>query len=442
MLSLPRLVLGAPHSGAGKTTVALALLLALRERGLKVQPFKVGPDYVDPTHLEAASGRKVYNLDGFFLDPSGLLSLFQHGAKGADLALVEGVMGLFDGKDPLGKEGSTAQVARLLRAPVVLVVDASAMAGSIAPLVQGFRTFDPAVQVVGVFANRVGSARHAELLREALSQVGLPLLGWLPQDPSLEVPERHLGLVLAGEVRPPLEALARALQVDLEGILRLAAAAPPLPEALPFLPDRRPPRVRVAYAWDKAFRFYYPEALELLEALGAELVPFSPLEDPALPEAQALLLGGGYPELYARELAENRAIREAIRRFPGPIVAECGGYMYLSQGLWVGERFYPMVGRVPGEARMAERPLLGYREVVALRDSPVARAGEVFRGHEFHYARLSPSPSPAWRRAGGEEVEGYTDGRVLASFVHLYLPARRGGVERFLGLAEGGGEHF
>ncbi len=179
MLSLPRLVLGAPHSGAGKTTVALALLLALRERGLKVQPFKVGPDYVDPTHLEAASGRKVYNLDGFFLDPSGLLSLFQHGAKGADLALVEGVMGLFDGKDPLGKEGSTAQVARLLRAPVVLVVDASAMAGSIAPLVQGFRTFDPAVQVVGVFANRVGSARHAELLREALSQVGLPLLGWL-----------------------------------------------------------------------------------------------------------------------------------------------------------------------------------------------------------------------------------------------------------------------
>lgn len=238
MLSLPRLVLGAPHSGAGKTTVALALLLALKERGLRVQAFKVEPDYLDPTHLEAASGRKVYNPDGFFLDPPCLLSLFQHGAKGADLALVEGVMGLFDGKDPWGKEGSTAQVARLLRAPVVLVVDASAMAGSIAPLVQGFRTFDPAVQVVGVFTNRVGSSRHAELLREALSQVGLPLLGWLPQDPGLEIPECHLGLVLSGEVRPPLEALARAFQVDLEGILRLAAAAPPLPEALPFLPDR------------------------------------------------------------------------------------------------------------------------------------------------------------------------------------------------------------
>ncbi|GAA6755530.1 cobyrinate a,c-diamide synthase [Thermus thalpophilus] len=437
-----RLVLAAPHSGAGKTTLALALALALEERGLRVQPFKVGPDYIDPTHLEAATGRRPYNLDGFFLDEVGLLALFRHGARGADFALVEGVMGLFDGKDPHGRVGSTAQVAKLLGAPVALVVDAKGMAGSIAALVRGFRDHDPGLRLVGVFANRVGSERHAEILKEALRPLGLPLLGWLPQDPALALPERHLGLVLAGEAPPPLEALRRAFRVDLEAVLRLAASALPLPEAPPFLPERRPPRARVAYAWDRAFRFYYPEALELLQALGAELLPFSPLEDEALPQAEALLLGGGYPELFAERLSENRALREAIRRFPGPVVAECGGYMYLSQGLWVGERFYPMVGRVPGEARMAERPLLGYREVVALRDSPVARAGEVFRGHEFHYARLSPSPSPAWRRAGGEEVEGYTDGRVLASFVHLYLPARRGGVERFLGLAEGGGEHF
>ncbi|WP_038042519.1 cobyrinate a,c-diamide synthase [Thermus tengchongensis] len=442
MRRIPRLVLAAPHSGAGKTTLALALLLALGERGLRVQPFKVGPDYVDPTHLEAASGRRVYNLDGFFLDQEGLLSLFQHGARGADLALVEGVMGLFDGKDPLGRVGSTAQVARLLEAPVVLVVDASGMAGSIAPLVQGFRSFDPGVQVVGVFANRVGSERHAALLQEALAQVGLPLLGWLPQDPTLEIPERHLGLVLAGEVRPPLAALRQAFRVDLDGVLRLAQAASPLSEAPPFLPERRPPRVRVAYAWDQAFRFYYPEALELLEALGAELIPFSPLEDEALPEAQALLLGGGYPELFARELSANRAMREAVRLFPGPVVAECGGYMYLSQGLWAGEDFFPMVGLVPGEARMAERPVLGYREVEALRDNPLARRGEAFKGHEFHYARMGPSPSPAWRRVAGEEVEGYTDGRILASFVHLYLPARRVGVERFLALAESAPENF
>ena len=201
---------------------------------------------------------------------------------------------------------------------------------------------------------------------------------------------------------------------------------------------KRQPRARVAYAWDKAFSFYYPEALELLEALGAELVPFSPLEDEALPKAHALLLGGGYPELFAERLSANVALREAIRRFPGPIVAECGGYMYLSQGLWVGERFFPMVGLVPGEARMAERPVLGYREVEALRDSPVARKGQAFKGHEFHYARLPASPSPAWRRLGGEEVEGYTDGRVLASFVHLYLPAKPEGVERLLGLASRG----
>ncbi|AEV15272.1 Cobyrinic acid a,c-diamide synthase [Thermus sp. CCB_US3_UF1] len=431
-MQLPRLLLAAPHSGAGKTTLALALLQALRERGLAVQPFKVGPDYIDPTHLELASGRRPYNLDGFFLDGEGLLSLFRHGARGADLALIEGVMGLFDGKDPQGRVGSTAQVARLLQAPVVLVVDAGGMAGSIAPLVQGFARFDPGVRVVGVLANRVGSARHAEILREALAPLGLPLLGWLPLDPGLELPERHLGLVLAGEVRPPLEALRKALRLDLEGLLRLAGEAPPLPEAPPFLPERHPPRARVAYAWDRAFRFYYPEALELLEALGAELIPFSPLADGALPQAEALLLGGGYPELFARELSENTPMREAIRRFRGPVVAECGGYMYLSRGLWVGEAFFPMVGLVPGEARMGERPVLGYREVEALRDSPLAQRGEAFKGHEFHYAHLPPSPSPAWRRVGGEEVEGYTDGRVLASFVHLYLPARPQGALRLL----------
>ncbi|APD10581.1 MULTISPECIES: cobyrinate a,c-diamide synthase [Thermus] len=434
-----RLLLAAPHSGAGKTTLSLALALALRERGLRVQAFKVGPDYIDPTHLEAATGRRPYNLDGFFLDEGGLLALFRHGARGADFALVEGVMGLFDGKDPVGRVGSTAQVARLLRLPVALVVDAKGMAGSIAALVRGFRDHDPEVPLVGVFANRVGSERHAELLKEALAPLGLPLLGWLPQDPALALPERHLGLVLAGEVAPPLEALRRAFRVDLEATLRLAGAAPPLPEAPSFLPERRPPRVRLAYAWDRAFRFYYPEALELLEALGAELVPFSPLEDEALPEAEALLLGGGYPELFAERLSANRAMREAIRRFPGPVVAECGGYMYLSQGLWVGEAFYPMVGLVPGEARMAERPVLGYREVEALQDNPLARRGEVYKGHEFHYARLPQSPSPAWRRVGGEEVEGYADGRVLASFVHLYLPARPEGAERLLECARAGG---
>jgi len=429
-----RLVLAAPHSGAGKTTMALALLLALKERGLKVQPFKVGPDYIDPSHLELAAGRRPYNLDGFFLDEKGLLALFRHGAKGAEFALVEGVMGLFDGKDPLGRVGSTAQVARILRAPVALVVDAKGMAGSIAPLVKGFLDYDPGVRLVGVFANRVGSEGHARILEEALAPLGLPLLGWLPQDPALSLPERHLGLVLVGEVAPPLEALRRAFRVDMETVLR-RSEAPALPEAPAFLPEKRPLRARVAYAWDRAFRFYYPEALELLEALGAELAPFSPLEDETLPEAGALLLGGGYPELFAETLSQNRALRGAIRRFKGPVVAECGGYMYLAQGLWVGERFFPMVGLAPGEARMGERPVLGYREVEALRDNPWAQKGEVLKGHEFHYARMEASSRPAWRRLKGEEVEGYTDGRVLASFIHLYLPAAPQAAKRFLSLA-------
>ncbi|WP_117238369.1 cobyrinate a,c-diamide synthase [Thermus sediminis] len=432
----PRLLLAAPHSGAGKTTAALALLLRLRGLGLRVRPFKVGPDYIDPTHLERAAGLRPYNLDGFFLDEAGLLALFAHGMRGADLALIEGVMGLFDGKDPLGRVGSTAQVARILGAPVVLVVDAKGMAGSIAPLALGFARHDPGVQVVGVVANRVGSERHAAILREALEAHGLPLLGWLPQDPALELPERHLGLVLAGEVEPPLRALEGAGFWDLEALLRLAKAAPPLPEPPSFLPERRPPRVRVAYAWDRAFSFYYPEALELLSALGAELVPFSPLADEALPEAHALLLGGGYPELFAEGLSENQAMREAIRGFRGPILAECGGYMYLSEGLWVGERLFPMVGLAPGEARMGGKPVLGYREVEALRDNPVAARGDRLKGHEFHYARLPASPSPAWRRVGGGEVEGWTDGRVLASFVHLYLPARPAAAQRFLAQAE------
>ncbi len=431
-MRLPRLLLAAPHSGAGKTTWALALALALKDKGLRVQPFKVGPDYIDPTHLERAAGRRPYNLDGFFLDEKGLLSLFQHAARGADLALIEGVMGLFDGKDPLGLLGSTAQVARLLRAPVLLVVDASGMAGSIAPLALGFARYREGVEVVGVLANRVGSERHAEILNESLAAQGLPLLGWLPKDGTLALPERHLGLVLAGEVEPPLEALRRALRLDLEGVLRLAQAAPPLPEAPPFLPEPRPKRARVAYAWDRAFRFYYPEALELLEALGAELIPFSPLEEETLPEAQALLLGGGYPELFAKRLAENQRMRAAIRSFRGPILAECGGYMYLAQGLEVEGEVLPMVGLAPGVARLEARPILGYREVEALRDNPVAQKGERLKGHEFHYARLPPSPSPAWRRAGGEEVEGWTDGRVLGSFVHLYLPAHPKAAERLL----------
>ncbi len=437
-MKLPRLIVAAPSSGSGKTTVAAVLLAAWRARGRVVQPFKVGPDYIDPTHLGRAAGRTPRNLDGWFLDRPELLEVFRRGALGAAGALVEGVMGLFDGRDALGHEGSTAQVARWLDAPVVLVVDARAMAGSIAALVRGFRDHDPRLRLAGVVANRVGSARHAEILAEALEPVGVPLLGYLPRLPELELPERHLGLVLAGERSLEPEAWARAAgTLDVEALWRLAQVAPALelpPHALP--EGRQPLRARIAVARDAAFSFYYPEALELLEQLGAELVPFSPLADEGLPEdASAVWIGGGYPELYARELAANRGALEALRRFPGPVYAECGGLMYLSEALETPDGRYTMVGLVPGAARMQNRPTLGYRHVEALGDGPLARRGWRAKGHAFHYSTRPVVEPAAWRQVGGAEREGYLDGRVHASYTHLYFPAAPELARRFVAAA-------
>ena len=434
-MKLPRLVIAAPSSGSGKTTVAAVLLAAWQARGRVVQPFKVGPDYIDPTHLGRAAGRTPRNLDGWFLDRPELLEVFRRGSAGAEGALVEGVMGLFDGRDALGREGSTAQVARWLGAPVVLVVDAQAMAGSIAALVRGFRDHDPRLWLAGVVANRVGSARHAEILAEALEPVGVPLLGYLPRDPALALPERHLGLVLAGERSLEPEAWARAAgTLDVEALWRLAQAAPALELPPHRLPEgSRPLRARIAVASDAAFSFYYPEALELLEQLGAELVTFSPLVDDRLPEdAGAVWIGGGYPELYARELAANRGALEALRRFPGPIYAECGGLMYLSEALETPEGRFPMVGLVPGAARMQSRPTLGYRHVEALGDGPVARRGWRAKGHAFHYSTRPAVEPAAWRRVDGAEREGYSDGRVHASYTHLYFPAAPELARRFV----------
>ena len=404
-----------------------------------MQPFKVGPDFIDPTHLAAAAGRPAINLDGYFLEPHRLRGLFLHYARDADIAVVEGVMGLFDGKDAEGHVGSTAAIARLLAAPVVLVVDASAMAGSIAALARGFRDHDPRVQLAGVVANRVGSERHGELLRVALEASGMPLLGALPSEPAAALPERHLGLVLAGERRAPVEALARlGVRLDLERLLAVARSCGGLRGCDPFPAPRPRPAARIAIAQDEAFSFYYPESLELLSRLGAELLPFSPLRDERLPAgAEALLLGGGYPELWARELAENRPMRAAVAAFAGPIVAECGGYLYLCRELHHDGVAWPMAGIVPAAAELSPRPTLGYREVVALRPNPVAAEGDRLRGHEFHYATLRSAPEPpAWESPEGHR-EGFTDGRVLASFVHLYLLSTPWAAERLLAVARG-----
>jgi cobyrinic acid a,c-diamide synthase len=421
---IPRVVVAGTGSGVGKTTVACGLIGALRARGLTVQGFKVGPDYIDPSYHALASGRPGRNLDAFLSGPELIAQLARHGGAGADVAVVEGVMGLFDGASGRGELASTAHVAELLRAPVVLVVDASAMARSAAALVHGYRTFDPDVDVAGVIFNRVGSDHHEQLLRDAVGDV--PVLGVLRRDEALAAPERHLGLVPAGEHAPPLEALAAAVarSVDLDAVVGLARSAPPLDgPAWDPGPVEPATAARIAIARGPAFSFHYEENLELLRAAGAELVPFDPLADERLPEgAGALILAGGFPEVFGADLAANARLRADVGGFGGPILAECGGLLFLLDEL----DGHAMCGVLPGRGRMGGRLTLGYREATALAPTPWLDAGERTRGHEFHYSQVElDGASPAWRLAsrGVSRDEGCARGPVQASFLHVHWAA-------------------
>ena len=435
-MHVPRLLVAAPASGSGKTTVSMTLCAALRTRGLAVRACKVGPDYIDPSHLSRASGRPAPNLDSFFLDESALRVRFAAVSRAADVVIVEGVMGLFDGRDSLGKEASSAHLAKLLGLPVILVVDASAMAGSIAALAKGFATFDPDVRLAGVIANRVGGARHTDILRAALTAVDLPLLGYLTRDPALELPSRHLGLHLAHEKSLDVGALrAASRQLDIDGLLEVARNAPALRATPPATPAPSAKRVRLGVAKDEAFCFYYEENLEALERAGAELCFFSPLHDDGLPERLGgLYLGGGYPELFAAQLSRNGAVRRAIRDFAGVIYAECGGRMYLSEALICEGERHPMVGKIPGTAVMSDPPrlTLGYRHLRAAKSTPVVGAGAVVKGHEFHYSRHVDTTDDLFESLDSGRREGYADARVHASYVHLYFPAAPDLAPRFV----------
>ncbi len=430
-----RIVVAGTASGVGKTTVATGLIGALRARGLAVQGFKVGPDYIDPGFHALASGRPGRNLDAYLSGPELIAPLARHGAAGADVSVVEGVMGLFDGASGRGELASTAQVAKLLRAPVLLVLDAAAMSRSVAAIVQGYRDFDPALELAGVVLNRVGSERHEQLLREAIEPLGVPVLGCLRRDEKLAVPERHLGLVPAAEReaenRAMLGALAEALErgVDVDVALGLARAAPDLGGPAwgphPAGPPAGTPRVAIAQS--AAFSFHYEENLELLRAAGAELAFFDPLREESLPAgAGALLLAGGFPEVFAAELSENSPLREEVAAFARsgrPLLAECGGLLYLGAELDGRE----MCGVLPVKGTMRGRLSLGYREATAAAASACFGAGEAFRGHEFHYSGIEPAggKSPAWRLAAGgaEWSEGFLRGGVHASYLHLHWAA-------------------
>lgn len=440
--SVPRLVVAAPSSGSGKTTVATGLMAAFAARGLAVSPHKVGPDYIDPGYHALATGRTGRNLDAYLCGPELIAPLFLHGARGCDLAVVEGVMGLYDGAAGQGELASTAQVAKLLRAPVVLVVDASSQSRSVAALVHGFASWDPRVRLGGVILNKVGSDRHEELLREALESSGVPVLGVLRRVPQVDTPSRHLGLVPVAERRAEaLEAVAAmAAQVergcDLDALSRLASGAGSLPDAV-----WEPPvgsagkRAVVAVAGGPAFTFSYAEHTELLTAAGAEVVTFDPLRDERLPESTAgLVIGGGFPEVYAAELSANAPLREAVARLArsgAPVAAECAGLLYLCREL----DGRPMCGVLDATARMSERLTLGYRDAVAVGDSALAVAGTRMRGHEFHRTVVEPGAgaAPAWGiTAPVRRVEGFVQRGVHASYLHTHWASEPGVARRFV----------
>jgi cobyrinic acid a,c-diamide synthase len=432
------IVIAGPASGVGKTTVALGLMAAFRRRGLAVQPFKCGPDFIDAGHHTRVCGRPSRNLDGWMLSGETNRALFATHAATADIAIVEGVMGLFDGARNAG-EGSTAALAKHLRLPVLFVVDASKMAGSVAALVRGFETFDPAVRVGGVVFNQLGSAGHYGLVRDALEQSGCaPAVGYLPKDASLRIPERHLGLYTAHEdvlSATALDHLSSLMEqfVDLDRVLEIAA----LEETDDAPTDRSPvvaETVRIAVARDRAFCFYYEDNLDALRGAGAELVEFSPLTDRLLPDGtDALYIGGGYPELYATQLSANESMRNAIAQFVesgGATYAECGGLTYLGRHLRLrdGGDLVAMVGVLPFGTTLTDRLVrFGYTEVSFTSDCLLGRAGTTARGHSFHYSTIDGAPDlPCAYHvrstlSGIESMEGYGAGSVLASYIHLHF---------------------
>lgn len=436
-MRIPRIVVAAPHSGAGKTTVATGLMTALRKR-MPVGAAKVGPDFIDPSYHALAVGRPSRNLDAWICGAEAIAPLAAKAAEQTEILIVEGVMGLFDGAADDGRTASTAHVAKLLQAPVLLVVDASAMSGSVAAVVHGFATYDKDVRVAGVILNRVGSDGHEVMLREALAPLGIPVVGALRRDDAFSWRDRHLGLVPVverpQEIAASLDRLATAVArfCDLDAILAIANQATPL-DARPLPEPRLRARVRVAVAQGKAFSFSYPDNLEALEQAGAELLPFDPTHDACLPDgSEALVAGGGFPEVYAEQLAANHSLLADVKaKVGGGLVtwAECGGLLWLAHSL----DDHQMAGVIDAKATMTTRLTLGYRTAVSTTDTPVAAANSEVRGHEFHYSTIEPAGDAMHLTARfGQGQAGFGTPTLLASYIHLHLAARPDIAERVI----------
>lgn len=449
-----RVVIAGTHSGAGKTTVTAGLLAALWKKGLSVQPFKVGPDYIDTGYHAVAAGRTSYNLDLWMMPAPNILQLFSHGMDGIDIGVIEGVMGLYDGVGST-PEGSTAEIARMLKAPVILVIDAGGMSTSAAAQVLGYKSFDRDLRLAGVIVNNVGNEHHYRLVKDAIqSYTGVPALGFLPRDASISLPSRHLGLLPAEEMERHAEVIDRAARlvqkwIDLDQVIALGGSAGPLPPASPFTLKKGTP-VSIAVARDDSFSFYYRSTLEILTAMGAELCYFSPMKDGSLPEnIDGLYLGGGFPEVFAESLAANRGLLEDItRRLKGGLhcYAECGGFMYLTQSITAknGEK-HTMAGFFDGHTLMTDRlQRFGYVDIEFTGENELGKTGQKARGHEFHHSLVEGITCPATylvksALSGNQWRCGYRRANTLAAYAHIdfwgYPELARYFLNRCLGTA-------
>ena len=454
--NIPRIVIAATQSGGGKTTLVTGLLAALRARGLTVQSFKVGPDYIDLGYHRLASGRTGHNLDTWLVPEARLAEIFAREFAGADIAVIEGVMGLYDG----GRRGisSTAAIAKALDAPVLLVIDAKSVGASAAATALGFRVYDARLNLAGVLLNRLGSETHEEMIREAMAGIDMPVYGVLRRDAALALPERHLGLTPVEEnaAAETVRAIGERVEagLDLDSILKLARSAAPMTIAEVKRAEKAAP-VRIGIARDEAFSFYYAASLAELEAYGAEIIAFSPLHDEALPEVDGVLIGGGFPEMFAAQLAENASMRASLCRAAEegmPIYAECGGYMYLMQSLVDFDGVeHAMAGIFPARARMTEKlQMVGYVEAEQAVDTVLGAAGLLLHGHEFHFSveeteRAADLVRPftfTKLRNGARYAAGCVYKNVLGSYLHLHFAGCQTAAENFVEACRRWGRSF
>ena len=453
----PRLVIAATQSGSGKTTIVSGILAALKNRGLKVQSYKIGPDYIDPGFHEIAAGRPSHNLDSWLVGEKKLAEIFLSTFGDSDIAIIEGVMGLYDG----GNNGisSTAEVAKILNAPVILVIDAKSMGTSAAAVALGFREFDKEINFAGVILNRLGSESHERMIREALEKIGIKCFGALKRDENFILPERHLGLVQTAEnnFSAVIEKISAAVenQVDLNNLISIAQSAETLQKNFsPFHLATFPPSIKIAVAKDEAFNFYYEESLRELEKLGAEIIFFSPLEDKFLPKnIDGLILGGGFPEMFASRLEKNISMRKSIKSAAEnnlPIFAECGGYMYLMKSIknFDGEVF-KMCGVIENRADMTKKlQTVGYVEAALKRNCIIGAAGDKIHAHEFHFSIETENLAEEKifdcekLRTGKKYFAGYAAKNIVASYLHIHFAGCPNAAKNFVNACKNFREGF